>query len=228
MEQAPIFILDYQISEPTNALTDFIVSATAFYAWWKIRSWVHHSAYLRLMSYYFLLMGISTFMGGIFAHAILHWYGHLQKVPGWLVGMVSMFFLEQASIYRAEEVKVLDRAEAMRWFSRGKLAILLLITIATQHLNWVGIQSVTALFLFVLPLHWRAYRQTSAAVDRYALLAIACSLPIFVVSAFKLSLHHYFNFNDISHIVMVGCILLFYRACRALLSQFSVEGHILQ
>lgn len=209
IEQAPIFIFGIQITEPYTTLTDLLVSATGFYAWYRVKNHPVKGTFQKWMQWYFLLMGISTLMGSFFAHAFLHVYGHIQKVPGWLVGMVGVYFLERASISRRSGDLRLATQKLLNQISLGKLILLLAITIATQHLNWVGIQSITALFLVVLPLHYIPWKKFRHPTDSWFIRSILISLLIFIVSAMKWSLHANFNFNDISHLIMVFCILFF-------------------
>jgi len=209
IEQEPLFPFGIQITEPYTTLSDLFVSAVGFYAWYQMRKQPRKGDFQRYMQLYFLLMGVSTLMGSFFAHAFLHIYGHIQKVPGWLVGMVGIYFLERASIARRSGDLRLATQELLKKTVLIKLLLLLGITIWTRHLGGVGAQSLLALFAVVLPLHFVPWKKYKLATDTYFLYAIVGSVLMFIVSAAKWSIHPNFNFNDISHVVMAVCIYFF-------------------
>lgn len=220
MQQPSIYPFGVEITEPVIALTDLIVSAVAFYCWWRCRGIQSSGLFFKYMTYYFLFMSISTFMGAWLAHAFLHIYGQVQKVPGWQMGMIAIAFLELASIAQVRD-KLSEGLVRGLWFFIGlKLVAAMLMSISTQHFLYVGIHSAVGILLIVLPLHWYGLKQTRSKGHVFFLRSIMWVFVTAIIFAGKLSIHPYFTDQDISHLIMAYCVFLFYRGTRLL----NLEG----
>jgi hypothetical protein len=99
--QPSVFIDGIRIDEPVTSITDILVSVVCFYSLFKLKE-PSEDDLVRTVRYYFrryfLLMGISTFYGGCIGHAFLYMLSFSWKLPGWLLSMISMNFLERAMI----------------------------------------------------------------------------------------------------------------------------------
>ncbi|MCU0369089.1 MAG: hypothetical protein MUF39_09695, partial [Cyclobacteriaceae bacterium] len=100
--QPSISIYNIRIDEPINTLTDLIVSAVCFYAFFRLKKsglTGRTQLYFRM---YFLLLGIATLFGGIIGHGFLYVFSFAWKLPGWIVSMLSVAFIERSSIEHAK------------------------------------------------------------------------------------------------------------------------------
>jgi len=87
------------ILEPFTVLTNLIIAAACFYAYRNLKKKKLTETRTQLfMSYYFLLIGIATIIGGVVGHAFLYATGLYGKIPGWYIGMAGVALFERAAI----------------------------------------------------------------------------------------------------------------------------------
>ena len=67
-EHTSILIGNLRIDEPVTVLTDLIVSAVCFFASFKLFKLSLKNKVHVYLKYYFLSMGIATFIGGVVGH----------------------------------------------------------------------------------------------------------------------------------------------------------------
>ncbi|MBE0654263.1 MAG: hypothetical protein IH594_10730, partial [Bacteroidales bacterium] len=97
-----IDIFGIRILEPVTTLTDLLVAAVCFYAFFKLMRINRPELHFKFMSWFFLSMGIATTFGGLIGHGFLYMFSFAWKLPGWLTSMLSISLLERASIQYAK------------------------------------------------------------------------------------------------------------------------------
>jgi uncharacterized membrane protein len=100
--QPSLYPFGIRIDEPMATITDVLVAFVCFYAYYQLtrkRLPGNSQLYLR---YYFLLMGIATFLGGVIGHGFLYALSFPWKLPGWIIGIVSVALIERSSISHAK------------------------------------------------------------------------------------------------------------------------------
>lgn len=210
--QPSIEVLGITIMEPMVTFTDLWISAVCLYAFLKLKK-INKPGIVHLyMRWYFLLMTIATFSGGVLGHAFQDMIGFGWKLPGWLISMFSVMAVERAAISHARAVigerlfRFLEIANVVE--------LLIFVVLAAVSLNFFYIQvhSAYGMGLIVLPLHFLIYRKTRNAGSRIIVFTVlfAVLAPFFYLSG--ISLHVWFNHLDLAHTVMAICMYCFYRA----------------
>ena len=79
LAQPSIYFLGLRIDEPVTTVTDLIVSAVCFYAFYQLhriplKNKVHWN-----LKYYFLSMGMATLIGGVIGHGFLYLFSFAWK-----------------------------------------------------------------------------------------------------------------------------------------------------
>lgn len=209
--QPSIHILGIRIDEPVTTLTDLLVSAVCFTAFFKIRAAKLTGNAQLFFKAYFLLMGIATFFGGVMGHAFLYLFSFAWKLPGWILSMVSVASIERSAI---EQAKPLVDRRVGRFFlglNIVELLAIMTITIATLNFKWVEFHSGYGLLAVVLPFHLYIYYRTRDKGSGIIIIAvlIACTAALFFMN--KVSAHTWFNYLDISHTIMAVGAYVFMR-----------------
>ena len=120
--QPDIYLGDLRVAEPVIAFTSVLVAAVCAYAWLRLWRQRERSPDIRLMAVFFLLMAVSTLIGGLVGHAFLYRFTLVWKLPGWLLGMVATAVLGQVAILHA---RPLLKPGWSRIFSAVNLGVLL-------------------------------------------------------------------------------------------------------
>lgn len=226
MQQPPIFINGFQISEPMTTVTDLLVAGVCFYGYYQLNQRKADDKINWYLKYYFLMMALSTFLGGLLGHGFQHIIGFIWKVPSWLFGMYSLLFLERASILQASKLLKPKTSSILKNFNIIKIVIFTIIVLYTLDFIYVGIHSAVAILLVVLPLQVYNYTKTKSPVSYQFLLGVGWACIAYVVFISEISLHTYFNHLDIAHIFMVLASWKFYQGGLKIGREFATKEMI--
>lgn len=200
-----------RIDEPVTTATDILVSVVCFFAFYRLARMKLPGRTHQYFRYYFLLMSIATFIGGVIGHGFLYALSFPWKLPGWIVSMLSVALIERSAI---EHAKPLIDPRAAKFFmilNVIELFTVMTVTVSTLNFKWVEFHSGYGLLGVVLPFHcytWYRTRDKGSFVVTLAVLVASCAALIFMN---KISLHTWFNYLDISHVVMAIGAYVFYR-----------------
>lgn len=163
------------------------------------------------MRWYFLIMAIATFLGGILGHAFQYAVGLEWKLPGWLISMLSVMAIERASIMHSGPLLNKKFSRFLEIANVVELITFAVITFSTLNFFFIQVHSAYGLGLIVLPLHFYVYRKTRNEGSRIIFLSVIfATLAAFFYTS-KIGLHLWFNHLDLAHTVMSISLYFFYR-----------------
>ena len=93
-----IHLWGIRIDEPIVTLTDLLVTLVCFIAAYKIHKSGKKERTFLYFKIYFFSMAIATLLGGLIGHAFLYAFSLYWKLPGWIMSMISIMFVERAVI----------------------------------------------------------------------------------------------------------------------------------
>src|SRR5690606_15052511 len=102
-----------------------------------------------LVLLYFLLMGIATLIGGIIGHGFLYALSFYWKLPGWLLSMLAINFLERVMIRFSKPVLTSGGAKFFSWFNVAELVVFAALAFGTLDFLYVEIHSTYGLLVVV-------------------------------------------------------------------------------
>ncbi|MEX0720566.1 MAG: hypothetical protein WD059_07850 [Balneolaceae bacterium] len=214
--QPSIEIFDLTIMEPMVTFTDLWITAVCIYAVVKLKKLNMKGKVHRNMRWYFAIMALATFLGGILGHAFQYAVGYEWKLPGWLISMLSIMAIERATIIHAQPVinyrfgKILEVANIV------ELITFAVITFTTLNFFFIQVHSAYGLGLVVLPIHFLVYWRTRNEGSRIIFLSVIFATLSAVFYTSEIGLHTWFNHLDLAHTVMAISMYLFYRGARKL------------
>lgn len=215
-EKTFIELFGLTILEPVTTATDLLVSGVCFYAFYRIhKSQKRGNAFL-LFKYYFLSMGLATAYGGIIGHALLHLFGFGWKVPGWIISMLSIALIERAAIIHARPL--LKPAIGSFFSVLNIVEFITLITVVLYTLNFFFVEAHAfyGLMIVVASFELYVFMKTKDSGSRILLYAVFISAVAATVHLTKFSPHKWFNYLDLSHVLMALAAYAFYRGVMAL------------
>ena len=203
------------ILEPFTVLTNLIMAAACLYAYRNLKKEkLTLTKTQRFMSYFFLLVGIATIIGGVAGHAFLYVTGLYGKIPGWYIGMAGVALFERAAIAHGSPYM---NKKVWQFFSvLNYVEILTLMTLSLIKLNFifVMIHCFYGLFIVVFCFETFVYRKTNDPSYKYTAIATAFGFLAVICHVFKFSINKWFNYNDLSHIAMTVAIIFYYNAAQ--------------
>jgi glycosidase len=204
------------IMEPMVTFTDLWISAVSVFALLRLRKLGLKGAVYRYMVWYFLLMGIATFLGGLLGHAFQHVVGIQWKLAGWLISMLSVSAIERATIFYVKPLISHRLARFLEMANLLELLVFMVITFATLDFFYVKVHSAYGLAVIVLPLHTLAWWKTRNPGSRIIALSVCFASIAAVTYTTRIGFHTWFNHLDVSHTVMAISLYFFYRGTRKL------------
>ena len=214
--QPSIEIFDITIMEPMVTFTDLWITSVCIYALIKLKKLNKRGKVHQYMRWYFGVMALATFLGGVLGHAFQYAVGLEWKLPGWLISMLAVMAVERASIMHAQPVINEKFGKFLEVANVVELLTFAVITFSTLNFFFIQVHSAYGLGLIVLPLHFLVYWRTRNEGSRiFFLTVIFATLAAFFYTS-EIGLHKWFNHLDLAHTVMAISMYCFYRGARKL------------
>ncbi|HSH19157.1 MAG TPA: hypothetical protein VLA03_01815 [Draconibacterium sp.] len=199
-----------RIDEPIVTLTDLLVSVLCFIFAYKIyQSGKKEKTYV-FFKIYFFTMGVATLLGGIIGHAFLYAFSFYWKLPGWIMSMISIMFVERAAI---EHTRILLNNSVVRVL--GIINIIefltfLTLTITSLNFFFVEFHSGYGLMFVLLSLEGYLFLKTKNEAGKYFLAGVGFAALAALFFGTKISFHQWFNYLCVSHVFMAVAATFFY------------------
>ena len=223
--QPSIELLGIRIDEPVTTITDLIVSAVCFYAFVKLAQQKSTCKVHFFFRYYFLSMGIATFVGGVVGHGFLYLFTFAWKLPGWLTSMFSIMLVERASIEYASPLIKPKVAKAFKIINLIELSTFVTLTFTTLNFFFVEAHSAYGLLIVVSSFNIFIYAKTRNKASKQLLIAVGISAISALIFMNEIGICQWFNHFDISHTFMAVSAWFFYRGARiACASQLTINN----
>ncbi|HET8866252.1 MAG TPA: hypothetical protein VFM80_11190 [Gracilimonas sp.] len=214
--QPTIEFFDIPIMEPMVTFTDLWITAVCLFALFKLIKLNKKGKVHQYMRWYFGIMALATFLGGVLGHAFQYAVGLEWKLPGWLISMLAVMAIERASIMHAQPVINDKFGRFLEVANVVELLTFAVITFTTLNFFFIQIHSAYGLGLVVLPLHFLVYWRTRNEGSRiFFLTVLFATLAAFFYTS-EIGIHTWFNHLDVAHTVMAISMYCFYRGARKL------------
>ncbi len=200
--QPSIEVLNLRIDEPVTTVTDLIMAAICFYAYFRIREQESTGKIKCYFKYYFLTLGIATLAGGLLGHAFLYSLSPRWKLVSWVFTLISVAIFSHALI---ELAKPLLKPGFSRMVSRVNLLILslaLLYTLYTLAFSAVKYYTIFGMFAVVGSLSYFIYQKTESRGVVKLMVGVGVGLLSAFIFSFEWGIGPWFNHNDISHVIL--------------------------
>ena len=212
-ELTSIDIFGIRLDEPVTTITDLMVSAVCYLAFYRLHKDRPNTKLNIYMKFYFLSMGLATTIGGIIGHGFLYAFSFAWKLPGWLTSMFSIALLERASIeYCRPQIKNKAVFGFFTWLNIVELLTFVTITFMTLNFFFVEVHSAYGLLVVVTGFQGYVYLKTRSEASRLALIAVGISSISAIIYMNEWGISKWFNHFDISHVFMTASAWFFYRS----------------
>lgn len=210
--QPDIFFLGLRIQEPVTSISDLLIAAVCFYAFFVIRKSLKRSRLKIYLQYYFLLMGISTLWGGLFGHGFQYIVGFYGRLPGWYLSMFSVMLLERASIENSRKVINAKLIKILLLFNIIELLLMITLTSLTLNFFWVQAHSVYGVLGVTFVFHLHVFVKTKNKGSRMMLWGILILAIAAFIYNYPIVIDKWFNHLDFAHVLMAIGSWIFMKA----------------
>ncbi|MEO1448401.1 MAG: hypothetical protein AAFV07_02675 [Bacteroidota bacterium] len=192
------------ILEPVTSLTDLLTASVCFFAYWQLRKFQPSHWPTKALRYYFLCMGGAVGISAVIGHAFLYALTPNWKMLGWTCSGLSIFFIGRSSILRLQEVFPDKILHIVTLWPVVQYVIFMVAIIwpETRSFDTVKLNATLGMTLIAIPLQYIIWYKTRH--PGHLRFAVGLSMGIFPAIVFnnQITLHTWFNYHDLSHVLM--------------------------
>lgn len=208
MQVPTIELLGLQVTEPMTWITNWMVAASCFFFGHKLFYDEEADLSQKFWSLFFLFLGFASIMGGT-AHGFILYVGPKFHQVAWLLSGISVFCAQLAVLPLIEKPKI---RSTVRIFCYAQLMAMSASVLIFQHFSVVLIDSIVGLIGVVIPVSMAHYSRYKDKRSSLVIIGVLTNLIPAGIHLLKISINEWFNFNDISHVAMIGCFYVMYKA----------------
>jgi hypothetical protein len=216
-----IILGGFRIYEPVTILTNLVFCALCVVYFRQLSRFSH--AYGFQMAWFILLMGTSSLLGAV-AHAVHYQLGNVFfETVFFLMNALSLF-----SIYfcfRAPYTYYhLDKNPPRKYINLAILWVLVLLVYSFINGNFLLIKihaGITLTYSFVV--HYMGYRRKQERGSAWIVSGIGVAFLSIISHSMRFSIHEWFNYKDISHVIMIFSLGIIYKGIRLNLESLLPE-----
>lgn len=209
-----IELFGIRIDEPIVTLTDLLVSFLCFLYFYKMSKSQKKGKFYTYFKYYFLVMGLATTFGGIIGHAFYYEFSKAWKLVGWVISMFAIMLIERAAIEHTKIILNKKYVKFLRNLNIVEFTIFLALTFYTLDFFYVQLHSGYGLMFVVFSIELLLFIKTKNEASKYIMAGIGFAALSALVFATEFSLHAWFNYLSISHVLMAVATVFMYEGVK--------------
>lgn len=203
-----VFIGDFEWREPVTTLTDFLVAMVCWVAFFWFGKFKSNRPTYKWFRAYFLIFAIGMSSAAWFGHGLQAYVPAEMKLIGWICGATGILILQNGTYQLIKDALpksfqlFLPKWFVLQWFVALTLMLSRIRIGIPEAFQVTQVNSAVAFMVFLLPMHIFSWKKVGIQSSKIVVLAILYSaVPGFVYSN-QISINHWFNYHDISHVLM--------------------------
>ena len=220
--QPSIEVLNTRIDEPITLITDLLLAAICFYAYFRIQRLDYTCGGKRYFKYYFLLLGLGAMTGGLLGHAFLYRLSDAWKLVSWILTIGSVTLMIHALLEVARPYIKKGIARNISRFNVLLFALALFFTLWSKAFSPVTYYTTFGMVVVVGSLCYYIYQKTRSKGTLILMGAVMLGFISALIFSFEWGLSPWFNHRDISHMIL--CFSAYYMYKGTVLIMGSVIG----
>jgi hypothetical protein len=207
-----LWIGNFEWREPVTTLTDLVTAFVCLYAFIQFKKYKgRKSTSFTNYKYYFFFFFISMASAGCFGHGLQAYIGFDWKKIGWVMSSIGFLNIEFGSIKELENKLKPSIIKLFKTTFIIQFIVFVSLMIYYQNFKIPQLNSTVTFILFVLPLQILAYAKSKDKSHLIILGTIVFALIPGLVYNNQLSFGKWFNYHDISHILMATFMFFMFK-----------------
>jgi hypothetical protein len=211
-----ISLFGFKLFEPVTILTNSIITIYCLFVYFRTQQFNHQIS--RHWGIFFLLMAVSSMLASL-THGIHDQLGEAFLRNSWIlmnsVSLIGIYFFYRATFIYSN----LNKEHTSQLFNYAAFVWMISLLVATYFLNnflLIKIHAGIVLF-YSLIVHLITFKNSQAGSGHIVAGIIISFLSIFVHS-FKLSFGEWFNYKDISHVIVLTSMVFLFKGVKTKIS----------
>ncbi|WP_340153674.1 hypothetical protein [uncultured Marivirga sp.] len=205
-----IELFGLRIDEPIVTLTDLLVSFLCFLYFYKMSKSNDNRKVFMYFKYYFLVMGLATTFGGIIGHAFYYEFTKVWKLVGWIISMFAIMLIERGAIEHTRIVLNKKYVKILGVVNIIEFVVFLGLVLFTLDFFYVQLHSGYGLMFVVFTIEFLLFLKTKNKATQYVMAGIGFAALSALVFATEFSIHRWFNYLSLSHVMMAFATVFIY------------------
>lgn len=207
-----MFIGSFEWREPVTTLTDVLTAIVCLFVFLQFKKYqgVKSNSFINYQ-YYFLFFSISMFSAGIIGHGLQAYLGFDWKKIGWVMSSLGFLSFEFGTIKELENKLKPSVIRLFKIFFIVQFFVFVPLMVYYQNFKIPQLNSTITFILFVLPLQIYGYTKTKKRGHLMVIGTIVFALLPGLVYNNQISFGRWFNYHDISHVLMATFMFLMYK-----------------
>lgn len=206
-----IFIGNFEWREPVTTLTDFLVGMVALAGFVKFQRYKQEKAKsFNYFKFYFLCFAIGMTSAAWFGHGLQAYVGPEFKRIGWTCGATGLLLFGLGSFVEIKDYVNRSLFLTLKTCFIGQYLffIFLMLNPIYSDFMYAQLSSTISLIVFILPLNVFNYMRSKSKGSLWIVLTICYSILPGLLYSNQVSVNRWFNYHDISHVLMAIFMLL--------------------
>lgn len=212
-----LWIGNFEWREPVTTLTDFLTAIVCLIIFIQFKKHKgERTNSFNHYGFYFLLFAISMTSAAWFGHGLQAYVGFDWKKIGWVMSSIGFLYIEFGSI---NELTPILKPKSIKLFKTVfviQFIVMVSLMVYYQNFKIPQLNSTFTFILFVLPIHIFAYTKNKKKGHLMVIGTVAFALLPGLIYNNQISIGKWFNYHDISHVLMATFMFLMYRSVREL------------
>ena len=203
----------------SNNINDMSISLVCIYAVYKFSKYKGKKSHNYLFyKMYFLCFAIGMMAAAWLGHGLVAYFGIEWKLIGWGMSVLGYFFLGTATLLEIISITQKTALNFIKILFYLQIAtfLFLIINPYTSGFKIAQFAAVTSLIGFILPLHVFNYIKTKKSGSLIVFISILCGILPAVVYNTQFSLSKWFNYHDISHVLVAVNMYITFQGAKRL------------
>ena len=212
VEYTSLEIFGILIEEPVTAATDLLTAFVCYFAFFQLHKLKIDNKAFSYFKYYFLFMALGTTCAALLSHAILYWSGYNWKMLGWTFSAIGVFNIENSALTYFQQETKSKRLDRLSFVFKVQLILFLLCLsyTPTRLFEIIQINSSLGIVGITFPIFGYLFYKTKKRGYKKIIIAFCMSIITGLVFSAEITLHKYFNYHDLVHVLMAfSSFLLF-------------------
>ena len=200
--QPSIEVLNIRIDEPITLITDLLLAAICFYAYFQIRRLDYTCRSKWHFKNYFLVLGLGAMTGGLLGHAFLYRLSDAWQLVSWILTLGSVTLIIHALLEVARPYLKKGIARIISRFNVLLFALAVFFTIWSMAFSPVKYFTAFGMVVVLGSLCYYIYQKTASKGTLILMGAVLLGFISALIFSFGWGLSPWFNHRDISHLIL--------------------------
>ena len=192
------------LQEPMALITNWMMSLFSLYAFFKLKKTNFEEVVL--WRKFFFWFTITSFFAGL-GHLFFQQLGIPGKYPNWITSVLAGFYAGFAMLFNF-------KSNFLKSFLIIKGISLLLLSIIFQKFIFIAVDAILTYIIYCGIIGYKLTKSISLYY-KFMYLGVLVCIPSVFIFLLQLNPHKWLNKDDLSHLLMLFCLIFFYLGASA-------------